>query len=95
MKIIRKNGYVIIGISDTHGKHRELDIPSCNILICCGDICTDGNLDEIKDFFKWFSEQPGLTKVFTPGNHDLPFELEPDSAFNLIPEDVLFLKNEK
>ena len=84
----------IVAISDTHGFHRDLKIRYCDILICCGDICTDGNEKEIEDFFKWFSSQPSHHKVFCNGNHDLIFELEPDQAEAIIPENVIFIKNE-
>lgn len=88
------NDLKTIAISDTHGKHRELNIPNCTILICCGDICTDGNKNEIIDFFDWFSEQPGNWKFYTPGNHDLMFELDPEAAKEIIPQYVTYLKND-
>ena len=45
----------IIAISDTHGFHKDLKIRYRDIPICCGDIWTDGNEEDIEDFFKWFT----------------------------------------
>ncbi len=83
----------IVAISDTHGRHRDLDIPLCDILIHCGDICTDGDENQIIDFFKWFSAQPATHKLFVSGNHDYPFVFEPINAINLIPKNVIFMDN--
>lgn len=86
-------GKTIIAISDTHGKHREINIPPCDILIHCGDICTDGDEDQINDFFDWFSASPAKYKLFISGNHDYPFVFEPSSAKNLIPSNIVFMEN--
>lgn len=63
------------------------------MIICCGDICSNGNLEEIKDFFAWFSSLDVPHKIYTLGNHDLPFELELMESIQLIPSNVIFLKN--
>jgi len=83
----------IIAISDTHGKHRDLDIPDCDILIHCGDVCTFGNKSEILDFFSWFSQTKAKYKLFIAGNHDFPFVFEPNEALQLIPNNVIFIEN--
>jgi len=80
-------------LSDTHGAHRNLDIPPTDILVHCGDACNDGNLDELIDFFSWFSELPAVHKIFVPGNHDLIFDLEPEVAKNLVPKNSIVLEN--
>lgn len=93
-KIKVKNISVLV-LSNTHGKHRELNIPSnIELIIHCGDICTDGDLKEIKDFFEWYSNLPIKHKVFVNGNHDLPFELNPMESEKLIPENVIWLNDE-
>ena len=84
----------IIAISDTHGRHRELTIPETDFLIHCGDACNDGNVEQLQDFFQWFAKQKARYKIFVAGNHDLPFDLDPDNAINLIPNNVLFLENQ-
>ncbi len=86
-------GKSIIAISDTHGNHRALQIPETDFLIHCGDACTDGNLLQLTDFFQWFSQQPAKHKIFIAGNHDLPFDLEPEEALELLPKNVRYLEN--
>ncbi len=87
------NDLKIIAISDTHGRHRALTIPKCDFLLHCGDFCTDGDINQIKDFFKWFSETPAKYKMFVSGNHDYPFVFEPLKALQLIPNNIIFLEN--
>lgn len=83
----------IVTISDTHGHHRELIIPNTDFLIHCGDACTDGNVEQLKDFFQWFSAQRARYKIFVAGNHDLPFDLDLEGAINLITNNVVYLEN--
>ena len=84
----------IIAISDTHGRHCELSIPETDFLIHCGDACDNGNEEQLQDFFQWFSQQKARHRIFVAGNHDLPFDLEPDSAADLIPHNVIYLENQ-
>lgn len=67
----------IFAFSDTHGRHRELQVPEkTDILICAGDAVEDNLLgDEYDDFIEWFSSFPAKWKFFVPGNHELSFEL--------------------
>lgn len=83
----------IFVISDTHGHHRKVDIPICDIIIHCGDICNDGNMNEILDFFDWFSNLNIDHKIFVHGNHDLLFELEPELAKTIVSQNVIWLNN--
>jgi len=78
MHIIKLKGQNVLLLSDTHGMHRQLDIPEgIDIIIHCGDICDAGDIGYLSDFFVWYAELPIPHKVFVHGNHDLPFELEP------------------
>jgi len=45
----------VVCISDTHGCHRELDIPDADILIHAGDFTRFGKEEDAKDF-KWVFE---------------------------------------
>ncbi len=89
----KHKGVEITALSDTHDKHRRLSIESCDILIHAGDCCDAGDMEQLQDFFAWLSEQPARYKIFVSGNHDLPFELDPEFAESFIPDDVLFLNN--
>jgi len=46
-------------------------------LVCSGDICSRGSLDEAIDFLTWFEVQPYRYKILVPGNHDWVFERNP------------------
>ena len=92
IQISYKNKSIIV-ISDTHGKHRELKIPNCDILIHCGDVCDFGNKKQIIDFFSWFSDIKVKHKLFVSGNHDFPFLFKNKNALKLIPENVIFIEN--
>lgn len=61
----------IICISDTHKKHRQLDLPEGDILIHAGDITGQGEMRTMIDFNKWLGELPHPYKVVIGGNHDI------------------------
>lgn len=65
-------------ISDTHTKHRMLDLPGGDILIHSGDIMNSGyNLNDVHDFLIWFEKQDYKELIFIAGNHDRMFENHP------------------
>jgi Icc-related predicted phosphoesterase len=74
----------IVCISDTHNKLSQVDIPSGDILIHCGDATMMGNEKEIRRFSKDLSALSHKYKIFVPGNHDFMFEYDPGRARSLI-----------
>lgn len=94
MTVIEYKSKTLIFISDTHGNHRSLSVPPCDFLIHCGDACTDGDTNQLKDFFDWFAEQAPRYKIFIAGNHDLIFDLDPIEGKSMIPHNILYLENE-
>jgi len=65
-------------ISDTHNKHRELNLPEADLLIHAGDLTGVGRRYEVEDVFKWFKEIAPNFKhgiVFIAGNHDISFDV--------------------
>ena len=95
METIFLDSQKIVLLSDTHGKHRLLEIPEdVDIIIHCGDACNDGDSAQLADFFDWFSNLQIPYRIFVNGNHDLPFELEPDLAVKLVPSNVIWLNDE-
>lgn len=60
----------LVCISDTHGRHRDVDVPDGDVLIHAGDITRCGSIEEFMDFNEWLFEQPHELKLFTVGNHD-------------------------
>lgn len=66
-------------ISDTHGKHEQVFIPSnTELLIHAGDISKIGREEEIRQFLNWYDQLDVTHKVFIGGNHD--YLLENDSG---------------
>ena len=75
MIIIRN--WSIFAFSDTHGHHRDLQVPEeAEIIICAGDVVEDDlKGSEYYDFIEWLSSLPAKWKIFVPGNHELSFDL--------------------
>jgi predicted phosphohydrolase len=94
MPTFKLNNLVITALSDTHGHHRDFEIPECDIVIHAGDACNDGDEGQLVDFFEWFSTLPAKYKIFVAGNHDLIFDLDPEKALKIIPKNVIFLENQ-
>ena len=78
-------------ISDTHRKHKQLELPAGDILLHAGDFTSKGYSGEIEDFAKWLSKQPFEYKVIIPGNHDIMFENDWERACSFFDSDVHIL----
>lgn len=74
----------LVCISDTHGMHRQVDVPEGDILIHSGDCLGVGTLAELEDLDHWFAEQPHPHKILIAGNHDWCFQDEPQDARALV-----------
>ena len=76
--ILNLNNKNIFAFSDTHGRHREQQVPeNVDIVIFAGDAVEDNLVgDEYDDFIEWFSSIPCKWKIFVSGNHELSFELD-------------------
>lgn len=71
----------IVCISDTHGYHRSIPVPTCDILIHGGDFSNYGEPDMIADVSRYFSElrRNGTVResiICIAGNHELTFQPE-------------------
>jgi Icc-related predicted phosphoesterase len=64
-------------ISDTHTRHREIELPGGDVLIHAGDIMSKPDPSQLTEFLVWFTEQNYTTKIFISGNHDHIFEKSP------------------
>ncbi|KAJ0397291.1 hypothetical protein ATCC90586_008806 [Pythium insidiosum] len=64
----------VVCISDTHGKHRNVQVPDGDVLIHCGDFTDRGTHKEIKDFNDWLGTLPHRHKIVVAGNHDLSMD---------------------
>ena len=75
-------------ISDSHGKHRQLTIPPCDILVHAGDWTGEGRAEEVRDFAKWIdSLEQVVDVILTPGNHERYFE-------RALPDSLAWIKDE-
>jgi len=69
----------IMFISDTHGRHKEIDVlygelPNVDIIIHSGDCTRYGEYEETDLFLNWYSQQNAKHKVLIAGNHDFVFQ---------------------
>ena len=84
----------IVAISDTHGLHKQLQLPKGDLLLHAGDVSARGHKKQIRQFLKWFAEQDFEHKVFIAGNHDFYFEqASKKEVLELIPEGVTYLND--
>ena len=73
--MISLSNLTVFAFSDTHGHHRDLQVPEgADIIICAGDAVEDDlKGEEYNDFIEWFAALPAKWKIFVPGNHELSF----------------------
>jgi len=84
----------IVAISDTHGRHQQVQLPKGDILLHAGDVSGRGTEVEILDFLNWFSIQDFEHKIFIPGNHDFYFEqVTPAAIQAILPPNILCLND--
>ena len=85
----------ILAISDTHGRHDQLDLPEADILIHAGDVSMMGRDKELDSFGKWLESQKNNYKyrVLVAGNHDFMFEKDEKKALSFLDKEVIYLDN--
>ena len=84
----------IVAISDTHGLHDQLQLPSGDMLIHAGDVSNIGSLNDVVAFLNWLQRQDFKYKIFIAGNHDFYFERTATEEINqLIPAEVIYLND--
>lgn len=83
----------IVAISDTHARHRSVDVPPGDLLIHAGDITRKGDMDEVRDFNDFLGSLPHPTKIVIAGNHDFCFEREREAASALL-TNCIYLQDE-
>jgi len=70
-------------IADTHGRHKKVKVPECDVLVHAGDNTPAGELEMLGSFCKWFGKQRCKARVSIAGNHDRCLENELRSAAEL------------
>lgn len=77
----------IVLISDTHARHREVQLPEGDVLIHAGDICQSVNVprskrvqynrEVLQDFNAWLKGLDFKLKIVVAGNHDFLCQSSP------------------
>lgn len=60
----------LVLISDTHGMHDQITLPSGDVLIHSGDFTSFGEDHELIKFRSWFKKQKHKRKLMICGNHE-------------------------
>ena len=82
-----------VTISDTHGKHRGLNLPTGEVIIHAGDFCHYGSDSDLHDFLKWYKALDFEVKILIGGNHDF-FAAEQSEKFKkLLPKEITYLND--
>lgn len=75
-------------ISDTHGKHNQLDLSQypADVLVHAGDWTQgrDSNFSESMEFLNWFASQDYKYKILVAGNHEKTVELDNRYFYNIL-----------
>jgi Icc-related predicted phosphoesterase len=75
----------LIAISDTHGKHKQIDrIPDGDVIIHAGDITNQGEIHVLDNFSEWFAALPHAHKIFISGNHDRCLDRDNDQKREIL-----------
>ncbi|MDH3198719.1 MAG: metallophosphatase domain-containing protein [Candidatus Krumholzibacteria bacterium] len=65
----------LVLLSDTHGRHGEVEIPNGDVLIHAGDFgAWFGTMEELEEFNDFLGQLPHAHKIVVAGNHDFCFE---------------------
>jgi len=80
-------------ISDTHGKHRALQLPKGDVIIHAGDFCHYGSSDDLHDFLLWYKNLEFDTKILIGGNHDFFAAEESEQFAKLLPKEITYLND--
>ncbi|MEM1324491.1 MAG: metallophosphatase domain-containing protein [Bacteroidota bacterium] len=83
----------IIAISDTHGLHKDLDLPEGDVLVHAGDFSYYEDQPRVVDFLAWLDRQDFEHKILIGGNHDFVAAERPDYFQQLLPESIIYLYN--
>jgi len=84
----------LVCISDTHGDHEGLELPSGDVLIHAGDLSAHGQRAETLAFMQWLGSRGFDNTVCIAGNHDTFMEEEPLLARQFAEDHGVLLLND-
>jgi len=70
----------VVVISDTHGCHRDVEVPDGDILVHAGDFTGSGRMSDVDEVDDWLVGLPHSTKLVVAGNCDRCCERNPDEV---------------
>lgn len=70
----------IVCLSDTHGRHGEIDVPDGDLLVVTGDLTKRGTREQLEAVDRWLGTLRHRHKVVIAGNHDFVLEERPEAA---------------
>lgn len=73
----------ITALSDTHGRHKQVELIGGDILIHAGDIEATCETS-LTNFLEWFSRQDYKHKIFIGGNHDFYLQEQPRHSEEIV-----------
>jgi Icc-related predicted phosphoesterase len=74
----------LVLLSDTHGLHRQVNVPAGDVLVFAGDATRKGDLAELADFDDWLAGLPHPEKIIIAGNRDFCFESQQAEALQIL-----------
>mmetsp|Transcript_8517 Transcript_8517/g.21839 ORF Transcript_8517/g.21839 Transcript_8517/m.21839 type:complete len:307 (+) Transcript_8517:34-954(+) len=63
-------GLRVVMLSDTHGRHRKINVPDGDVLLHAGDFTHYSRLEDAQDFNDWLGTLPHRHKILVVGNHE-------------------------
>ncbi len=82
----------LVCLSDTHNRHRRVQVPDGDLLVHAGDFTIQGTAEETAEFNAWLGTLPHRHKIVIAGNHEFLFEHEPLRARELL-TNALYLED--
>jgi Icc-related predicted phosphoesterase len=88
----------VVAISDTHSMHSSIfgGLPHGDILIHAGDFCGRSDKINVGVFLEWFARRKHEHKIFISGNHDKPFQEDPQWCQEILKEidpNIIYLQD--
>jgi predicted phosphohydrolase len=88
-------------LSDTHMKHRFIDVPPGDVLLLCGDLlimdkgAERGGIQNLEDINRWLGTLPHRHKLVIAGNHDRTIEQLGKDGVRAIFTNATYLQDEE
>jgi len=82
----------LVLLSDTHGLHKDVQVPAGDVLLHAGDFSNRGKFFEVLEAANWLRSLPHTHKIVIAGNHDLLLEKDPSLGQSLF-NDLTYLQD--